>query len=170
MKLQLANRLRALKSYRLGNLWGPMNRRRSKSPSTEPTSQPAPAIALPPRRTKKLFGSSLPAGYAPPVRIAVAGMLIAATVVAILGIAHVARRQQVIRLGYELSKATEDLSRKQEENRRLRLEKATLTDPDRIRGLAESLGMTQPGPEQIRVLHDSSPSAHRTASERPSAR
>lgn len=95
--------------------------------------------------------------HAPPVRIAVVGMLVAAMIVAILGIAHVARRQQVIRLGYQLSRSIEDLSRKQEENRRLRLEKATLTNPDRIRRLAESLGMNQPGPDQIRVLLDPGP-------------
>ncbi len=89
---------------------------------------------------------------APPVRIAVIGMAVFALVLLTLGIAHVARRQQVIRLGYELSKATEELSRREEENRRLRLEKATLTNPDRIRRLAESLGMTQPGPAQIRVV------------------
>lgn len=89
---------------------------------------------------------------AAPVRIAVAGMAIAAALVMILGIAHVNRRQQVIRIGYELSKATERHTRLQQENRRLRLEKAALTNPERIRRLAESLGMQQPGPSQIRVI------------------
>ena len=113
------------------------------------------------RPTLRLASRALPrprhgaAGLqAPPVRIAVVGMLTAAMIVAILGITHVSRRQQVIRLGYELSRAIEDLSRKQEENRRLRLEKATLTNPDRIRRLARSLGMDQPGPHQIRVITD----------------
>ncbi|MCG8418982.1 MAG: cell division protein FtsL [Proteobacteria bacterium] len=89
---------------------------------------------------------------APPVRIAVVGMIIAALIAVLLGAAHVARRQQVIWLGYELSRAIEDLAQKQEENRRLRLEKATLTNPERIKRLAASLGMTQPGPAQIRVI------------------
>ncbi len=80
------------------------------------------------------------------------GMVICAVVLMTLGIAHVARRQQVIRLGYELSKVIEELSRQEEENRRLRLEKSTLTNPERIRWLAESLGMTQPGPAQIRIV------------------
>ena len=104
------------------------------------------------RRLASLVATPTSIGYAPPVRIAVAGMIIAAMVASVLGIAHVARRQQVIGLGYELSRATEELSRQQEENRRLRLEKATLTNPERIRVLAQSLGMTQPGPDQIRVL------------------
>lgn len=90
-----------------------------------------------------------------PVKIAVMGMSILALVLMILGIAHVDRRQQIIRYGYELSRATEELASRQEENRRLRLEKATLTNPERIRNLAESLGMTQPGPEQIRIIYRS---------------
>lgn len=89
---------------------------------------------------------------APRVRIAVVAMIIFSLVVMGLGIAHVNRRQEVIRLGYELSKATDELTRQQEENRRLRLEKSALTNPERIRRLARSLGMSQPGPAQIRVI------------------
>jgi cell division protein FtsL len=91
---------------------------------------------------------------APPVKIAVVGLAIAAGLVMMLGIAHVNRRQEVIHLGYELSTATEELTRLQEENRRLRLEKAALTNPERIRRLAESLGMSHPGSTQIRVVRD----------------
>jgi cell division protein FtsL len=90
---------------------------------------------------------------APTVKVAVGGMVVFAMAAAIIGIAHVARRQQVIQLGYQLSRATEALEREQEENRRLRLEKSILTNPARIEQLAESLGMTQPGPDQIRVIH-----------------
>lgn len=89
---------------------------------------------------------------APPVKIAVAGLVIGAMLLMILGIAHVARQKQIIRIGYQLSKATEELSRNQEENRRLRMEKSALTSPERIQALAEGLGMKQPGPEQIRVI------------------
>ena len=89
---------------------------------------------------------------AAPVKIAVIGMVALALVFVLLGIAHVARRQQVIQLGYQLARATQELADNQEENRRLRLEKSILTNPERIRRLAESLGMTQPGPEQIRVI------------------
>jgi cell division protein FtsL len=89
---------------------------------------------------------------APPVKIAVIGMAVLALVLVTLGLAHVARRQQIIRHGYELSRALEELAREQEENRRLRLEISTLTNPDRIRRLAAQLGMSQPGPDQIRVI------------------
>lgn len=92
---------------------------------------------------------------APPVKIAVMGMAILALVLMVLGMAHVARRQEIIRYGYELSKATDELARQQEDNRRLRLERSTLTSPERIRSMAESLGMTQPGPDQIRVIRRS---------------
>lgn len=89
---------------------------------------------------------------APPVKIAVVGMATLALIAVLLGIAHVARHQQVIQLGYQLARATQELADNQEENRRLRLEKSILTNPARIRRLAESLGMAQPGPEQIRVI------------------
>jgi cell division protein FtsL len=65
---------------------------------------------------------------------------------------HVSRRRDVVRLGYELSAATAQLRHAQEENRRLRLEKSVLTQPDRIEGLAAGLGMIRPGPEQIRAV------------------
>jgi cell division protein FtsL len=90
---------------------------------------------------------------APPVKIAVTGMVVFALAAGLVGIAHVGRRQQVIQLGYQLSQVTEALEREQEENRRLRLESSILTNPARIEHLAESLGMTRPGPDQIRVLH-----------------
>lgn len=89
---------------------------------------------------------------APRVRIAVVAMAIFGILVMGLGIAHINRRQEVIRLGYLLSQATDRLARMQEENRRLRLEKSALTNPERIRRLAGSLGMSQPGPSQIRVI------------------
>ncbi|GAB4565931.1 MAG: hypothetical protein Tsb0020_17180 [Haliangiales bacterium] len=92
-----------------------------------------------------------------PVKIAVVGMSLFATVIVLLGIAHVARRQEVIQLGYDLSKAIEALTDEQEENRRLRLEKSILTNPERIRRLAAQLGMAPPGPEQIRVVRAPTP-------------
>jgi cell division protein FtsL len=88
---------------------------------------------------------------APPIKIALTGMAIVAIVLMSLGVAHVARQQEVIRLGYDLAKATEALTRAREENRRLRLEKSTLTSPERIQRLAESLGMRQAEHEQIRM-------------------
>ena len=89
---------------------------------------------------------------APPVRIAVVAMALIAALVMLLGIAHVNRRQEIVRTGYDLSRATEELARLQEENRRLRLEKSALTNPERVRRLAQALGMSRPGPTQIRVV------------------
>ena len=91
---------------------------------------------------------------APPPRrrVTVAVMLIVAVAVLALGIMHVYRRHQLVRLGYELSRETEKLRALQEDNRRLRLERAMLRHPDRIERYAESLGMTRPDPEKIRVV------------------
>jgi len=79
-------------------------------------------------------------------------MLILAAVATALGVGHVARRQSVIRLGYELSDAVTELRRLEEENRRLRLERSVLTNPARIERLAFAMGMARPVPGQIRVV------------------
>lgn len=77
--------------------------------------------------------------------------LVAAAAMAI-GITHVARRHQAVRAGYELSKTTSELRKLQEENRRLRLEKSVLTNPQRIERLAIALGMRHPEAGQVRVV------------------
>jgi cell division protein FtsL len=87
----------------------------------------------------------------PSSRVAVAAMLAIAAVIALLAVVHVARRQQVLRLGYELSEAAADLRARQEDNRRLRLEQSVLTSPERIERLARSMGLVRPSPEQLRV-------------------
>jgi cell division protein FtsL len=69
-----------------------------------------------------------------------------------LGLRHVADRRERVRLGYELSAASAELRRVSEENRRLRLEKSVLTDPDRIERLAGNLGMVRPTTDQIRLV------------------
>ena len=80
------------------------------------------------------------------------GLVVLAALVAALGIRHVADRRERVRLGYELSAANAELRSTSEENRRLRLEKSVLTDPDRIERLAANLGMVRPGSDQIRVV------------------
>lgn len=70
----------------------------------------------------------------------------------LFGIRHVTHRREVVRLGYQLSAATAELRRMQEDNRRLRLEKSVLTNPDRIERLAEGLGLVKPEPDQIRII------------------
>lgn len=87
-----------------------------------------------------------------PRRSAIATLMLVAVAVLALGISHVARRHQVIRLGYQLSEQTVELRRLEEENRRLRLERSMLRHPDRIERYAQHLGMIRPDPRQIRVV------------------
>lgn len=69
-----------------------------------------------------------------------------------LALRHVGQRRTVVRLGYELSTATAELRRLDQEERRLRLEKSVLTNPARIEHLATELGMVRPTPEQVRLV------------------
>jgi cell division protein FtsL len=62
------------------------------------------------------------------------------------------RQHEVLRLGYELDRQTEHVRRLTEMKRRLEVEKATLTAPDRIRRLATALGMTTVAPDRIRSI------------------
>jgi cell division protein FtsL len=86
------------------------------------------------------------------MRVAVVCMMMLAAVAITLGVGHVSRRQEVIRVGYELGRAMNELRTQQEENRRLRLERSVLTNPERIRRLAETRGMRQPTEGQMRVV------------------
>ena len=69
-----------------------------------------------------------------------------------LGLRQVTHRRAVVRRGYDLSAATGDVRRLAEENRRLRLERSVLTNPDRIERLAVGMGMVRPTPDQIRLV------------------
>ena len=86
------------------------------------------------------------------MKIAVVCMLLLAGVAIGLGVGHVSQRQEVIRLGYDLSEARAELRELEEESRELRLERSVLTNPERIRRLAETLGMSQPAEGQVRVV------------------
>ena len=85
-------------------------------------------------------------------RQAIAGLVLLAAMITALGLRQVAHRREVVRLGYELSSATAELRRLDEQARRLRLEKSVLTSPARIERLAIGLGMVRPTPEQVRVV------------------
>jgi cell division protein FtsL len=85
-------------------------------------------------------------------RQAIAALVVLAALITALGLRQVAHRREVVRLGYELSSATAELRRLDEQARRLRLEKSVLTSPARIERLATGLGMVRPTPEQIRVV------------------
>jgi len=104
-----------------------------------------------PQRIYRLFRREL--GPAQPVRSAIIALIIAAIVVTAFAVVQVGRRHEVVRLGYALSKASERLRVAEEQNRRLELERATLTAPERIRALALGLGMGPTPPDQIRVVH-----------------
>jgi cell division protein FtsL len=91
-------------------------------------------------------------GTAASVRAVVVAMIILAVMGTGLGIARVTRQHEVLRLGYQLDREAEHLRKQTELRRRLEVERATLTAPDRIRRLATQLGMTTVPPDKIRIL------------------
>jgi cell division protein FtsL len=91
-------------------------------------------------------------GEAASVRMVVIALVITAALLTAAGVIRVARQHEVLRLGFELSRRTEQLGRLREARRRLELELAALAAPDRIRRLATQLGMTPVSPDRIRVI------------------
>jgi len=86
------------------------------------------------------------------VRSVVIAMVIAACLVTAIGVIRVARQHEVLQLGMQLSREAEHVRQLEEVRRRLELEHATLTAPERIRKLATSLGMTPVAPDRIRII------------------
>jgi len=81
------------------------------------------------------------------------GVMIAiAVLVTALCVQRVRARHEIIDLGYQLSRATEEVRTERELRRRLELERATLINPDRIRALATGLGMVPVPADRIRVI------------------
>jgi cell division protein FtsL len=91
-------------------------------------------------------------GTAPSVRAVVIALVIAGALLTTIGVIRVERQHEVLRLGFELSRTSEQLGRLHEARRALELELATLTAPDRIRRLATQLGMTPVPPDRIRIV------------------
>ena len=91
-------------------------------------------------------------GEAASVRTVVLALVVATALAMTIGVIRVARQHEVLRLGFELSRRSEQLGRLHEERRQLELELATLASPDRIRRLAVQLGMTPVSPDRIRVV------------------
>jgi len=89
---------------------------------------------------------------APSVRIVIVAMVLVALLLTAIGAIRVTRQHEVLRLGLELSKQSEEVRHLRETKRQLELELATLTAPDRIRRLATQLGMTTVPPDKIRVI------------------
>ena len=89
---------------------------------------------------------------APSVRPVVIALVILACCLAAAGLVRVKRQHEVLSLGYQLSKKSEEVRKLRETRRQLELEHATLSSPDRIRRLATQLGMTTVAPDRIRVI------------------
>ena len=89
---------------------------------------------------------------AAPVRSIVIAMVIAGCMLTGLGVVRVTRQHDVLRLGYQLDRETEHVRQLREVRRRLEVELATLTAPERIRKLATQLGMTTVPPDKIRIV------------------
>ena len=98
---------------------------------------------------------------APSVRALVILMIAAAVAITSVAVIRVSRQHEVLRLGYQLSRESEGVRELREARRRLELEHATLTSPDRIRKLALQLGMVPVAPDKIRVVEP-----HRKVAER----
>ena len=94
---------------------------------------------------------------APGDRKLVTMMIVIAALITALALHRVRARHQVVGLGYQLSRATDELRHEREVHRRLELERATLTNPERIRALATALGMVPVPPDRIRVIHAPEP-------------
>ena len=91
-------------------------------------------------------------GEAPSLRIVVISFVIAAMLLTAIGVVRVAQQHEVLRLGFALSRTSEQVGRMREARRALELELATLRAPDRIRRLATQLGMAPVAPDRIRVV------------------
>jgi cell division protein FtsL len=79
-------------------------------------------------------------------------MVIAACMLTTLGVIRVMRQHEVLKLGYRLDRQADQVRRLEETHRRLEVERATLSAPERIRRLASALGMTTVAPDRIRIV------------------
>ena len=95
-------------------------------------------------------------GEAASMRSVIVALVIVAVAITATGLFRVSRQHDVLRLGYELSRKTEQLRQLRETRRQLVLEHATLSAPVRIERLASELGMTQVPPDRIRVARPGS--------------
>lgn len=85
-------------------------------------------------------------------RVRAALLVLFAAALLSLGLHRVHQRHQVIRVGYQLNDARDELRQLEEERNRLRLEESVLTSPARIERIAASLGMLRPSPNQLRII------------------
>lgn len=112
-------------------------------------------------------------GVAASVRPVIVALVLLALALTTIGIIRVTRQHEVMRLGFVLSKKSEEVRKLREVRRQLELEHATLSAPDRIRRLALRLGMTTVAPDRIRTITAMGaplPPAPPTAAEHPRPR
>jgi cell division protein FtsL len=83
----------------------------------------------------------------------VIGLLALVAFFTVAALAHVWVRLQVVRLGYAISRETEQEKELQQLHRKLEVERAMLRNPERLERLArEKLSLTMPDPGQIQPL------------------
>ena len=100
-------------------------------------------------RIYQLFRRTTPA---PAGRGVIALMAVIATLCTVLALQRVHSRHQLVSLGYDLSKASEQVRVLREARRKLEVERATLANPERVRALATELGMVPVPADQICVV------------------
>jgi cell division protein FtsL len=79
-------------------------------------------------------------------------MVLVTAIATALAVMRVQARHDVVRLGYQLSKENEEVRQLREGERKLELERATLTNPARINTLAAAMGMLPAPAAAIRVV------------------
>jgi len=89
---------------------------------------------------------------APRSRRTIAIMALIAVLGTALAVQRVRSRHDVVRLGYQLSRANEEVRALRETGRRLELERATLTNPERINTLSAAMGMSPASADVIRLV------------------
>ena len=102
--------------------------------------------------TNRIYQLFRRTGPAPAGRSAIALMVVMTALVTILAIQRVRSRHELVALGYDLSRAGEKVRELREVKRKLEVERATLSSPERIRVQALELGMVPVPADQIRVV------------------
>ncbi|HVV87181.1 MAG TPA: cell division protein FtsL [Kofleriaceae bacterium] len=101
-------------------------------------------------RLYQLFRRPSPA---PAGKGVIALMVVIASLCTGLAIQRVRSRHELVSLGYELAQADGRVRELREARRKLEVERATLSSPERVRALATQLGMVPVPADQIRVVH-----------------
>lgn len=99
------------------------------------------------------------------LRPVIIAMILVAAALTTVAVIRVQREHEVLELGYRLAKRADTVKQLSEVRRKLELERATLTAPDRIRRLATQLGMTPVAPDRIRIISESHGTAVKVARE-----